>query len=216
MSNKYTNIKDIAYLKYQLDWIVSHGFFISDLSELAFEWAHSMDSNNISFEEYLEEHGFGGELWACREEFLETEYRDLAYMQRLLTPGEYEEYKKEGIHIYVTFEGGFKLDTLFLGTIDELAHKLPSMTTRSFDLIDRGANLEQEEKAVAIHFPKEDAGVMYSHFGCTWKYDRIYMADEKDKAQFELIHPVRFTAHVIQAPEGYQGTRNMDAAWRIE
>jgi hypothetical protein len=92
------NIKAIAYDKYQLYWLISHGYTIKDISDLAEEWLQerlSNPSDSESFNDYLFVQGFSGSLWVCFEEFLNSEYLDEEYIKGLLNDLEYEEYKKD-------------------------------------------------------------------------------------------------------------------------
>lgn len=60
-------------------------------------------------------------------------------------------------------------------------------------------------------------GDTYQAFGCTWIVDEIYDTPKhmlmSKKNPFGLWHPRRYKAHVIQAPVGYDGVREMDAAY---
>lgn len=72
------------YEKYKLQWMLDHGYGLSDLlvelDELRF--ADPENSNYISnplleiFADWEFERGFGGEIWACEEEWKECEYRE--------------------------------------------------------------------------------------------------------------------------------------------
>ena len=59
-------------------------------------------------------------------------------------------------------------------------------------------------------------GDTYQNFGCTWVVDDVYEVPDSELMNpdnpFGLWHKKRFKAHVIKAPEGYQGIREMDAA----
>lgn len=90
----FSDIRQTAYEKYQHDWMISHGIgedafdkavqeYISDTKE---------DCPEMAFSEWLFEHGFGGFIWACYDEFLGAEYQDKEYMEHLLTEEEYEKY----------------------------------------------------------------------------------------------------------------------------
>ncbi len=90
------DIKEKAYNKYQLDWMRSHGKSLDDLVEHMTESWKNADEKAIftpirAFF-HVEEAGFDGEIWACFDEFLETEYQDMEYMSGLLNPDEYAEY----------------------------------------------------------------------------------------------------------------------------
>ena len=59
-------------------------------------------------------------------------------------------------------------------------------------------------------------GDTYTNFGCTWIVDRVYKVDPEIMKKYELVYPVRYSAHVIDAPTGYDGVREIDAALREE
>ena len=69
------------YEMYILQWMLNHGYSLSDLIwELReFQCEDPEDSDRISmpldelFELWVQERGFGGEIWACYEEWLENE-----------------------------------------------------------------------------------------------------------------------------------------------
>ena len=91
------NIKEIAYAKYQLDWMIAHGHSITMLlRELELMSRKDPDCNLLTlFENWEYDNGFGGEVWACYDEFMETYYQDDTYMKALLTEDEYELYSLE-------------------------------------------------------------------------------------------------------------------------
>ena len=55
-------------------------------------------------------------------------------------------------------------------------------------------------------------GDTYTTFGCTWLVDRVYKVNRKIMEKYDLFYPVRYSAHVISAPDGYDGAREIDAA----
>lgn len=57
-------------------------------------------------------------------------------------------------------------------------------------------------------------GDTYENFGCTWIVDDIYTVSEELIKEFELVYTQRIKAHVIKAPIGYEGIREIDAAYR--
>ena len=88
-----------CYYAYQLDWMISHGWSLSDLysvlvgfaSEQVEEDAMNMPTtaNDIekladeAREHFLYEEGFCGSLYVCKEEFLTHEFLDTSYMAHL-------------------------------------------------------------------------------------------------------------------------------------
>lgn len=90
-------IQQIAYEKYQLDWMLRHGYSLQDLMQELHEYQCGSEDSKIVpaiFNDWQKDSGFHGELWACFDEFCETEYRDSQYIKFLLTENEYAEYKK--------------------------------------------------------------------------------------------------------------------------
>lgn len=55
-------------------------------------------------------------------------------------------------------------------------------------------------------------GDTYRAFDCTWIVDNVYKVNPELMERYDLVYPVRYTAHVISAPAGYAGVRNVDAA----
>lgn len=97
-----SKISELAYTRYQFDWMVSHGYDIDSLSNVANEWEQEcrealfqLDRRVPGFSDYLFEHGFDGEIWACYDEFLQAEYLDAGYMKAILNEAEYKEYCQE-------------------------------------------------------------------------------------------------------------------------
>lgn len=109
-------IQKIAYEKYQLDWMMQHGYSLQDVFEVLKEgYIKSCESGDIdggtscdadleALEVYFDEYGFGGEMYVCYDEFLYAEYTDVKYMRCLLTKKEFLEYLKENFSAYDYFE----------------------------------------------------------------------------------------------------------------
>ncbi len=109
MTNEKTKFEDRCYKLYQLEWMMSHGYSLDDLYKVMLKYEQDMfdpddfrDSDgNLSYENefnaedleraamqardiFLFEQGFGhGQIFACKEEFLDAEYHDAAYMKWL-------------------------------------------------------------------------------------------------------------------------------------
>lgn len=87
-----------AYRLYQLDWMAAHGYSAKDLAVAVLEWLERDDFEAIDdfpgcYDDWAEYGGFDSEIWACFNEFLDAEYRDEAYMSRLLPTKLFEQYK---------------------------------------------------------------------------------------------------------------------------
>lgn len=91
------NIKQIAYEKYKLDWMLKHGHTLSDLMhELdMMQEENQDDSASQLFIDWEYGFGFGSEIWVCFDEFIDNEYQDAGYMKQLLTWEEYEAYRED-------------------------------------------------------------------------------------------------------------------------
>lgn len=90
------NIKKVAYEKYKLDWMLSHGYTLKDLvSELSYYIEESNEDCATVFDVWESDYGFNGEIWVCYEEFLDNEYQDKEYMQTILSDTEFKQYCEE-------------------------------------------------------------------------------------------------------------------------
>lgn len=88
------NISKIAYEKYRIHWMLSHGYSLTELfHELELVQEENPDySIDALFAHWEYGYGFRGEVWACYDEFMESEYLDEEYMKSLLSEFEYEMY----------------------------------------------------------------------------------------------------------------------------
>lgn len=84
------NILLIAYEKYRLDWMKRHNHTITELIRALDQMQSDLPEESVSdlFDNFDNNYGFDGELWACFDEFMETEFRDDEYMATILTPEE--------------------------------------------------------------------------------------------------------------------------------
>lgn len=80
------NIKELCYELYKEDWKVL--FSVSRIAEQRYLIDYYLyvlsESDDITYEEYIKEYGYSGNLYACYNEFLDTEYKDEEYMLALL------------------------------------------------------------------------------------------------------------------------------------
>lgn len=97
--HKKEDFENACYEAYKLRWMLAHGNtmseFLGSVTELAGEAIEedlfTMPTNHTELKELIddsEEHftddiGFGGSLWACKDEFLNTEFTDVNYMHCL-------------------------------------------------------------------------------------------------------------------------------------
>jgi hypothetical protein len=90
------NIKKVAYEKYRLDWMLSHGYTLTDLTnELDLLQEENNDSVSQLFADWEYGFGFNSEIWVCYEEFLDNEYQDAEYMRAILSDTEFKQYCEE-------------------------------------------------------------------------------------------------------------------------
>lgn len=80
------NIKKLCYKLYKEDWKLLSG--ISRNAEQRYLIDYYLytlsEDNGITYEEYIEEYGYNGELYACYDEFLDNEYLEEEYILSLL------------------------------------------------------------------------------------------------------------------------------------
>ena len=103
---QYTNTNEARhriYELYQLDWLISHGYSLMDVVHGCVEEAaiatfdkcqtvlDATEVDDINPLECIEDgirswsnKGFNYEIWACFEEFLNAEYRDVSYVSELI------------------------------------------------------------------------------------------------------------------------------------
>lgn len=94
------NIKQIAYGKYQLDWMKQHGYSLADLVDVMNQaWREDEDRERctpgVAFNMFERDYGFGGELYSSYDEFLENEYLSMEDMLMLLTTDEAKLYLQD-------------------------------------------------------------------------------------------------------------------------
>lgn len=96
-------IEDVAYSKYQLDWMKDHNIEINDLidgldsvyNEYIKQGVHFKSLHTV-YDYWEANRGFdNNELWKGKNEFLENEYQNKEYIENLLSGNEFEEYIDE-------------------------------------------------------------------------------------------------------------------------
>lgn len=96
------DIRAIAYQRYQMWWCANHGITVADiLAKYSEYWGEvEADSEDMGFDAFVAETGFhGGQLWACKNEFLDNEYQDADLMYQLLTPDLFQKYVLDRVSI---------------------------------------------------------------------------------------------------------------------
>ena len=88
------DINDIAYEKYKLDWMMSHGYTLVDLAAQIRDVQEVNPNINAigALFEWENDLGFDGEIWACYDEFMDSEFLDKEYMAMILGCDEYKKY----------------------------------------------------------------------------------------------------------------------------
>lgn len=80
-------ISRLCYELYKVDWKRNHMITADremDSIKDYYEGLVDMDDTEYTYNDYLEEFGYDGELYVCYEEFLETEYLEDDYICGLL------------------------------------------------------------------------------------------------------------------------------------
>ena len=77
-------IRELCYELYKEDWISSRDGLKPPLEAYYLALRNNDICEDVSYEEYLEEFGYGGMIYACYDEFLENEYLEEEYIQSLL------------------------------------------------------------------------------------------------------------------------------------
>lgn len=87
--------KQMCYEFYKYQWKQENGITAEDDKALLQEYYSDVtfDRDAYTFEDYLNDVGYNGSLYACFGEFCENEYLDDDYMQNLLNDTLYGVYK---------------------------------------------------------------------------------------------------------------------------
>ncbi len=77
---------DTLYGLYQLDWMASHGHTLENMINQIEKYDEdSSCTHSEAFRDWQDEYGFpGGEIWVCKDEFIDCELRDTSYMKSLI------------------------------------------------------------------------------------------------------------------------------------
>lgn len=100
MKQKYEEFRKKCYEKYQLNWMLSHGYSLQDLIDAMNEKYIEDDSREYTtpgcyYEDVLDNDGFHGELFHYYDAFLEKEYLDGKYMKSILTESEFQTWRDD-------------------------------------------------------------------------------------------------------------------------
>ena len=79
-------IRKLCYELYKVDWKYTHMITAQrEIDEIKNYYADLVDSDmEYTYNNYLEEFGYNGELYVSYDEFLDNEYLDEDYMRKLL------------------------------------------------------------------------------------------------------------------------------------
>ena len=80
------NISKLCYELYKIDWKHSHNITKDIEMDKIKDYYESLVDSDIeyTYDEYLEEFGYDGQIYVCYEEFCDNEYQDKQYMCQLL------------------------------------------------------------------------------------------------------------------------------------
>ena len=79
------DIRKLCYELYKIDWKHSHITKEREMDSIKDYYEGLIDNDSeYTYEDYIEEFGYDGELYVCFEEFCDAEYYDVDYMRTLL------------------------------------------------------------------------------------------------------------------------------------
>ena len=80
------DIRKLCYELYKIDWKHSHMITKERQMDSIKDYYEGLIDNDseYTYEDYIEEFGYDGELYVCFEEFCNAEYYDVDYMRTLL------------------------------------------------------------------------------------------------------------------------------------
>lgn len=78
-------VKKLAYELYKIDWLARiTPEQMKSTYKKYYEFINGEELEDYTFDEYLEEYGYDGEIYVCYEEFTRSEYLDKAFIKGLL------------------------------------------------------------------------------------------------------------------------------------
>lgn len=80
------NISKLCYELYKVDWKHSHMITAEREMDSIKNYYEDLvdDKDEYTYDDYIEEFGYDGQLYVCYEEFCDMEYHDKEYMCELL------------------------------------------------------------------------------------------------------------------------------------
>lgn len=84
------NYKKELYEAYKMLWMLNHGYNLRDLMEGMNDVTYDYDEDDEvdildTYNSWEMDAGFGGAVWACYKEFLDTEFKDADYVYNLIS-----------------------------------------------------------------------------------------------------------------------------------
>lgn len=179
----YTQVEKIAYRRFQMYWMLVHDYTLQDIFEVFLESAAEIISNDrsvreLTLENSLEEYGFGGDLYPCMDEFLDTEYEDEALMCRILNKEEFDAY---------AIERGLSADRVRKRVFDTLHVETPHGIIRAEDKQD------PEYPAITLSFiPEGEDPDTYIGPGARIEYSPTYSGKNTPAGEVEAKVIMRY------------------------
>lgn len=96
----------VLYGRYQIQWMLNHKCTVTDLIDaIQLQMDEGAVTVEEAFDEFERDSGFDGEIWASREEFRDSEWKDEIWVRRNSTASEYVIWKRNQVtNISVTGE----------------------------------------------------------------------------------------------------------------
>lgn len=158
ITTEYEELKNKAYERYQLKWMMEHGYSLGDIKEIVTEIIGEkaeynplliLSNREVLLKEvenvtdsFLNERGFSGNIFSCKNEFLSNEYQDRDYMQQLLDETDFALWMVETSQ-FETFDI-FTVDNKTV-SFEEGAYYVGDTVTEDESLIARGVTYSGAE-----------------------------------------------------------------------
>ena len=94
------SVKSKLYDTYQMQWMLSHGYCLTDLFQVLLDVANEFEFDEEKqcdsfvddvIDEFENSRGFGGQIYVCYNEFLGSEYLDEEYVKALFSFGKFSQ-----------------------------------------------------------------------------------------------------------------------------
>lgn len=96
----------VLYDRYQIQWMLNHKCTVTDLIDaIQLQMDEGAVTVGEAFDKFERDSGFDGEIWASREEFRDSEWKDEIWVRRNSTASEYVIWKRNQVtNVSVTGE----------------------------------------------------------------------------------------------------------------